>query len=202
MRMKNLYKLITKSILAGVLIALAGILYLNSPNKEIGAILFSIGLISVILLEAKLFTGAVGYVNSKQSVFDLVIMLLFNLVSAFIVGLIYRSGNGSISIMEIKVEKDLWKAFLDSVGCGVLIYLGVELYKKTKNMIPVILCVVAFILVGFEHCVANMFYIGASELKLIYFGYSLIYIVGNAIGSILIRLLQRGWKDELPKDLH
>ena len=192
MRMNSLYKLITKSVLAGVLIALAGILYVNSPSKEIGAILFSIGLISVILLEANLFTGKVGYVNSKQDVFDLSIMLLFNLVSAFLVGLIYRSGNGSISIMEIKVEKDLWKVFLDSIGCGMLIYLAVELYKKTKSLIPVILGVVAFILAGFEHCVANMFYIGASELKLIYFGYSLIYIVGNAIGSILIRLLQNG----------
>lgn len=199
MGMKNLYKLIIKSVLAGVLIALAGILYLNSPSKEIGAILFSIGLISVILLEANLFTGKVGYVKSKQDVLDLAIMLLFNLVSAFLVGLIYRSGNGSTSIMEIKVEKDLWKAFLDSVGCGMLIYLAVELYKKTKSMIPVILCVVGFILVGFEHCVANMFYIGASDLELIHFGYSLIYIVGNAIGSILIRLLQKGWKDEVSK---
>ena len=124
-------------------------------------------------------------------------MLLFNLVSAFIVGLIYRSGNGSISIMETKVEKDLWKAFLDSVGCGMLIYLAADLYKKTKNMIPVILCVAAFIIVGFEHVVANAFYIGASELELIHFGYLLIYAVGNSVGSLTIRLLQRGWKYEL-----
>jgi formate/nitrite transporter FocA (FNT family) len=185
---------IIKAILAGVLIALAGILYLNCENKVIGALLFSIGLISVIILQADLYTGKVGYVKSKQDILDLAIMLLFNVVSAYIVGLLYKSGNGSVSIMEIKVEKDLWKAFLDSVGCGMLIYLAVELYKKTKSLLPVVLGVMGFIIVGFEHCIANSFYIGASDPELIHFGYLLIYIVGNSIGSLIIRLLQRGWK--------
>ena len=63
----NMKNLILKSILAGVLISLASIIYLNCSDKIIGSILFSIGLIAVIFLEANLFTGKVGYINSKKS---------------------------------------------------------------------------------------------------------------------------------------
>ena len=190
-------KLVIKSILAGVLIALAGIFYVNCENKYIGAFLFSLGLISVVFLEAKLFTGVIGYCNSKKSFRDAAVILLFNVISAFVVGLIYRAGNGSISIMENIINRSPLRVFLESIGCGICIYLSVELYKKSKSIFPLVLGVMAFILAGFTHCIAISFYIGASELKLIHFGYLLICIVGNSIGSLLIRGLQIGGKDEL-----
>ena len=61
---KRIFNVIFKSILAGVLIALAGHIYLNCSNKIVGAFLFSIGLIGVIVLKANLYTGKVGYVKS------------------------------------------------------------------------------------------------------------------------------------------
>jgi formate/nitrite transporter FocA (FNT family) len=192
-------KLMIKSILAGVLIALAGILYVNCENKYIGSFLFSLGLISVVLLEAKLYTGVIGYCNSRKTFTDAAWILLFNVVSAFLVGLIYKSGNGSISIMENIINRSPFRVFLESIGCGICIYLSVELYKKSKSIFPLVLGVMAFILAGFTHCIAISFYIGASELELIHFGYLLICIVGNSIGSLLIRFLQLGGKftDEL-----
>ena len=191
-------KLMIKSILAGVLIALAGILYVNCENKYIGSFLFSLGLISVVLLEAKLYTGVIGYCNSKKTFADAAWTLLFNVVSAFLVGLIYKSGNGSISIMENIINRSPFRVFLESIGCGICIYLSVELYKKSKSIFPLVLGVMAFILAGFTHCIAISFYIGASDLELIHFGYLLICIVGNSIGSLLIRFLQvRGEKNEL-----
>lgn len=192
-------KLIIKSILAGVLIALAGILYVNCENKYIGSFLFSLGLISVVFLEAKLYTGVIGYCNSKKTFADAAWILLFNVVSAFLVGLIYKSGNGSISIMENIINRSPFRVFLESLGCGICIYLSVELYKKSKSIFSLVLGVMAFILAGFTHCIAISFYIGASDLELIHFGYLLICIVGNSIGSLLIRFLQLGGKfiDEL-----
>lgn len=197
--MKEIFKLIIKSILAGVLIALAGILYVNCENKYIGSFLFSLGLISVVFLEAKLYTGVIGYCNSKKTFADAAWILLFNVVSAFLVGLIYKSGNGSISIMENIINRSPFRVFLESIGCGICIYLSVELYKKSKSIFPLVLGVMAFILAGFTHCIAISFYIGASELELIHFGYLLICIVGNSIGSLLIRFLQLGGRftDEL-----
>ena len=196
-------KTILKSILAGVLIALAGIVYLSCTDKVVGSFLFSFGLCLVIILEANLYTGKVGYVNSKRDVFDLAIMLGVNLLSAFLVGLIAKTGSlhdSADAVVSAKLDvfyDTWWITLLKSIGCGICIYGSVEGYKKTKSFIPVILGVMCFILAGFNHVVADAFYIGAARFYWINLVYLLLVAVGNAIGSILIRLLQRGWKDEV-----
>ena len=205
MQHKNIFNLITKSILAGLLISLAGIVYLNCPDKIVGSLLFSLGLISVILLEANLFTGKIGYVNSKRSILDSLLILVFNLVAATIVGLIYRCGS---DVAELIVESKLsifsetwWLTGLKSIGCGAAIYLAVEGYKKSKSLIPVILGVMTFILAGWNHCIADCFYMAAGSSNVLAIPYLLVVIVGNSIGSLLIRFLQKGWEmNELFKD--
>ena len=196
MQHKNIFNLITKSILAGLLISLAGIVYLNCPDKIVGSLLFSLGLISVILLEANLFTGKIGYVNSKRSILDSLLILVFNLVAATIVGLIYRCGSDAATpIVESKLlvfSETWWLTGLKAIGCGAAIYLSVEGYKKSKSLIPVILGVMTFILAGWNHCIADCFYMAAGSSSALAIPYLLVVIVGNSIGSLLIRLLQLG----------
>ena len=197
--MKEVFRLITKSILAGVLIALAGIVYLNCSDKVVGSFLFSFGLCLVIILEANLYTGKVGYIKSVDDLSEVLFMLILNLVSAYLVGLISGMGpmhDSAVAIVTTKLETEWWITLLKSIGCGICIYGSVEGYKKTKSFIPVILGVMCFILAGFNHVVADAFYIGAARVGSLQ--YLLLVAMGNAIGSILIRLLQRGWKDELP----
>jgi formate/nitrite transporter FocA (FNT family) len=197
--MKEVFRLITKSILAGVLIALAGIVYLNCSDKVVGSFLFSFGLCLVIILEANLYTGKVGYVKSVDSLSEVLFMLILNLVSAYLVGLLSGMGpmhDSAVAIITTKLETEWWITLLKSIGCGICIYGAVEGYKKTKSFILVILGVMCFILAGFNHVVADAFYIGAARFGSLQ--YLLLVAMGNAIGSILIRLLQRGWKDELP----
>ena len=197
--MKEVFRLITKSILAGVLIALAGIVYLNCSDKVVGSFLFSFGLCLVIILEANLYTGKVGYIKSVDDLSEVLFMLILNLVSAYLVGLISGMGpihDSAAAIVATKLETEWWITLLKSIGCGICIYGSVEGYKKTKSFIPVILGVMCFILAGFNHVVADAFYIGAARFGSLQ--YLLLVAMGNAIGSILIRLLQRGWKDELP----
>ena len=72
-------------------------------------------------------------------------------------------------------------------------YIAVNNYKNSKNeigkYIGIFMCVMTFILCGFEHCVANMFYIVAAKmLSLKSLLYLLIMILGNSCGSILIAL--------------
>lgn len=196
----RLIKLITKSVLAGVLIALAGIVYLNCANKVVGSFLFSFGLCLVIILQATLYTGKVGYLKSISDLIDILVMLVYNILGAYLVGLIVGMGpmhDSAVAIVTTKLETEWWITLLKSIGCGICIYGAVEGYNKTKSFAPVVLGVMCFILAGFNHVIADVFYIGVAR-----FG-SLVYLflvaVGNAIGSILIRLLQRGWKDELPK---
>ena len=196
MQYKNVLNLIVKSILAGLLISLAGIVYLNCPEKIVGSLLFSLGLISVILLEANLFTGKIGYVNSKRSILDSLLILVFNLVAATIVGLIYRCGSDAATpIVESKLlvfSETWWLTGLKAIGCGAAIYLSVEGYKKSKSLIPVILGVMTFILAGWNHCIADCFYMAAGSSSILAIPYLLVVIVGNSIGSLLIRLLQLG----------
>ena len=202
--MNSLYKLITKSVLAGVLIALAGIVYLNCSDKVIGSFLFSFGLCLVIILEANLYTGKIGYVKSIDDLSEILFMLLLNIVSAYLVGLIsgmgpmHDSANAVVSAKLDVFYDTWWITLLKSVGCGICIYGSVEGYKKTKSFVPVILGVMCFILAGFNHVVADAFYLGAARsISVEVLQYLLLVAIGNAIGSILIRLLQRGWKDEV-----
>ena len=46
-----------KSIIAGVLICLASVLYVSLENHIVGAVMFAFGLVSVFELQANLFTG-------------------------------------------------------------------------------------------------------------------------------------------------
>lgn len=188
-------KTILKSILAGVLIALAGVVYLSCTDKVVGSFLFSFGLCLVIILEANLYTGKVGYIKSVDDLSEVLFMLILNLVSAYLVGLISGMGpmhDSAAAIVTTKLETEWWITLLKSIGCGICIYGAVEGYKKTKSFIPVILGVMCFILAGFNHVVADAFYIGAARFGSLQ--YLLLVAIGNAIGSILIRLLQKGLK--------
>lgn len=184
-------KLIKKSILAGLLIGIAACMYMACINKYVGSLLFSIGLIAVLLLEANLFTGKIGYVNSYQKLKEAVIILVFNLLTAFLIGLAYKYCISDTNAVVDRFYNYVWyKVLFKGFGTGILIYLGVELYKKSNNFIPVVLSIMGFILAGFSHCVADACYIAIAGLSLEGLGYIGLVIIGNSIGSLLIRFLQ------------
>ena len=189
--------MVSKSTLAGLLISLGATAFLTVDNKIVGALLFSIGLTAVILLEANLYTGKIGYVNSKAKLISAALILIQNLLVALVCGLIFYSTKNNIceNLWLNKLTKS-WHEFLfDSIGCGICIYLSVELYKKTSSIFVIVLGVLVFILSGFEHCIADIFYLSASmsfDLKSIL--YILTAIIGNSIGSLLIRFLQLNFR--------
>ena len=197
MEWKQLKQLVSKSTLAGLLISLGATAFLTADNKTVGALLFSIGLTAVILLEANLYTGKIGYVNSKAKLISAALILIQNLLVALVCGLIFYSTKNNVceNLWLNKLTKS-WHEFLfDSIGCGICIYLSVELYKKTGSIFVIVLGVLVFILSGFEHCIADIFYLSASmsfDLKSIL--YILIAIIGNSIGSLLIRFLQLNFR--------
>lgn len=189
--MKEASKLIYKSVLAGLLIAFAGALFLQCDNKIMGSLLFSLGLVGVILLEANLYTGKIGYVDSWKAFGTMLLMLLINLVIAFLVGLLFRTCIGMAPAADARLLKEWYRILWDAIICGMCVFLSVELYKRTKNIFIIMLPVIAFILTGGEHCIAYTFYMGAGvdTLSLMSFGYLGLMIVGNSVGAILLRLL-------------
>ena len=79
----------------------------------------------------------------------------------------------------------------------MLIYLAVEEYKSNPHEIGkylgILFGVVVFIICGFEHCVANMYYISIADLwSLKALLYVFIMTIGNACGGLLLPLVKRG----------
>ena len=78
-------------------------------------------------------------------------------------------------------------------------YLAVNGYKllgdKPGGYLGVFLGVIVFILCGFEHSIANMFYFTAAWMwSAKAFGYLAVMIIGNGLGGILFPLCEKLWK--------
>lgn len=61
------------------MIAIASYIYL-SVGGIVGAIMFSIGLLTILNMGFKLFTGSVGYIKSKDDIRDNIIILIGNII--------------------------------------------------------------------------------------------------------------------------
>lgn len=197
--MKKYLDFIIKGFYAGVLISMGGIAYLAIPDKIVGAFIFSLGLLTVCLYSFNLYTGKVGYllVNKPSYILELLFSLVGNFIGTFVVGNVMRLTRFKAyietakSIVDTKLSDNLLSIFILAVFCGIIMYLAVNNFKKNKDVIgkyiTIFMGVMAFILCGFEHCVANMFYFsiaGVYSIKVFY--YLLIMILGNSVGSLII----------------
>lgn len=197
--MEEKFKILIKSFLAGIMISIGGTIYLSLENKMVGAFLFSIGLFMICVNGYNLYTGKIGYVieRKKGYVIELLITLLGNFIGTVSCGLvlsktrIYSSIKTiAINICTTKLNDNLLSIFILSIFCGMLMYLAVDLYKRKTDFgryLGIFLGVTVFILAGFEHCVANMYYFTIADMwegKTLL--YVLIMILGNSVGSIII----------------
>ena len=199
--MKKYIDYLMKSIFAGIMIGIAGTVYLRVDNNIVGAFLFSIGLLVICMYGMNLFTGKVGYVliNKFNYIYELLITILGNFIGTFLIARIvlltrFKSvSNKAIDLVNLKLNDNLLSIFILSILCGILMYIAVNNYKKINNEIGkyscIFMCVMVFILSGFEHSIANMYYISvANLLSLKSLLYIFIMILGNSVGSILIAL--------------
>ena len=192
---------ILKALLAGVLIGFGAYAYVSlfNDNRFLGACLFSLGLISVFHLQADLYTGKIGQFP-RIKIKPLVIMLLFNFIGIAILATTIWGNNQLIEkcteIASKKTSISIPIALIMAILCGMIIQLAVDI--KKQGPIVTIMCIMLFILCGFEHCVANIFYfVGSSVFKWEYIIYTIIYVIGNSCGGILMRILtERSYKHE------
>lgn len=182
-----------KSYLAGILVGIGGFAFLSVSSILLGAFLFCIGLLSIIIQEYILYTGKVGYIRSIKEIPELLTILFCNWLGVFVIGLFGQIflQEKAIELVNIKMMMPLFHIFIKSILCGMMIYLAVELYKKTHNFLSVIIPIMLFILCGFEHSIANMFYFTvAGVVNLKGFIFIFVTILGNAIGSLFISFLE------------
>lgn len=201
----NSFKVFISSILAGTCIGFGGIIYLMSSNKVLGAMFFAIGLLTICSYGLHLYTGKVCYVfqNDKKFVLQIPIIWFGNLIGTGITALIAldtRNGTAiaeaASALCEVKMNDSLISLFLLGIFCNIMIYIAVEGYNKiqyeTGKYISLFFGVMVFILSGFEHSIADMFYFWAagnwsadSIIRL------LVITLGNAVGGIVFAETKR-----------
>lgn len=195
---------------AGASISLGGFLFVIMKNlslPNLGGFLFSVGLLLVCSLKFNLYTGKIGYVfiQKKSYLLDLLIMYIGNLCAAIALGYLCRViFSNSLSpmaekIANAKISKS-WEQLLPSgFFCGVFVYLAVDTFKNKKipiifRVIWLILCVAAFVNLGFDHCIANMFYLGFANAYGSNISDSIISLVivtiGNSLGSVFVNFVK------------
>lgn len=175
---------------AGVAISIGG-MALAKLGSGFGTVLFSVGLIAVFLLGGKLCTGMFGYIRSGKAALNALIALLVNAVAAYICGLLYKACCGEVATIAAKLAKPLYHVFLSGIVCGVLIYIAVEGWRQTGQILAVVVPVAAFVGIGAEHCVADAFFFGAgSGIDLGGFAWWLCSVAGNVVGGLLAGLLK------------
>ena len=202
-------KVLFKSFLAGIMIAIGGTVFLSIENKVIGASLFSIGLFGVLIYNLNLYTGKIGYLITNLNlkyIKELIITLIGNFIGACSVGFILRYTRiydkiceKSLILANAKLNDNILSIFILSIFCGLLMYYAVNGFKKQTDFgkyLVVYLGVAVFILCGFEHCIANMYYFSVADIwSLKTLGYTGIMALGNSIGSFIIPLCNLVIKD-------
>jgi nitrite transporter NirC len=172
-----------KSIFAGFMIGIAGLIYTNVDNSWVGAILFSIGLIIICMFGYNLYTGKIGYIKSYKDIPKMLLYILGNFIGVYIMSL--GAKTSTAEMVNAKLQIPLYLVLLRSMGCGFLMYIAVDGYKRTKNIISIVCCIPAFILAGFEHSIADLFYVCCSGiLNWQVVGFIVLVIFGNALGAL------------------
>jgi len=191
------------------MIAIGGTVFLSIENKVIGASLFSIGLFGVLIYNLNLYTGKIGYLITNLNlkyIKELIITLIGNFIGACSVGFILRYTRiydkiyeKSLILANTKLNDNILSIFILSIFCGLLMYYAVNGFKKQTDFgkyLVVYLGVAVFILCGFEHCIANMYYFSVADIwSLKTLGYTGIMVLGNSIGSFIIPLCNLVIKD-------
>ena len=190
--------IIRNGFIAGFLIGVGCIANVVSNNPLQGAILFSLALLAICAIKYKLYTGAIGFLNSFSEISYLILMLLANFagVAAFCYLIANYSGLNidTSALCEIKLNETWYEAITRSFGCGVLIHIAVISYLRVStpetkaNPLFVILPVVAFILCGYDHCIANYGYLVMNN---VYWTNNLpIWVAGNSLGALTISKIE------------
>ncbi len=153
---------------------------LVGPGRILGGLAFSLGLILVIVGGAELFTGNVlilmavlsGKVTVGRMLRNWAIVYIGNFVGALmIVGLVYyawqwKTGDMAVGataylIAAKKMSMPFVTAFCSGILCNVLVCLAVWLCysarSTTDKIVSIIFPITAFVALGFEHSVANMY---------------------------------------------
>lgn len=217
---KTINILLVQGILAGMYIAIGaiGALKLSASLADpglgsfLGALVFPVGIIAIILMQAELFTSdcmVMTAVYAKRTrvrkIFGILILIFTaNLLGGMLIAFLTKTaGIFNEQVMNLVIEKAIHKVhmplgqlFVSAVLCNIIVCTGVCLAYSCKEeiskVVVVWLAITVFVISGTEHVVANMYYLfiayfGGAEITLGNIFYNLIVAaVGNFVGGGII----------------
>ena len=187
-------------VLAGCLVSLGGTVLLSCDNRYLGALLFCIALLAICWFGFNLYTGKVGFLaldHSNKALATAYVGLAGNFLGTLLMGCLIALALPALREVALAAcEKRLMQlplqSFLRGCFCGVLMYIAVWTYREKKTVAGILFCIPVFILSGFEHSIADMFYFSLAGI--VFQGRSLLFlllvVLGNSLGGMFIPLLQ------------
>jgi len=177
----NIFK---QSALSGILIGIGVVINTLSENKYIGAMLFSLALLTIIQNGLLLYTGKIGFIR-QYKIITLLKILVFNLAGVLVpvfMAIVCKKDLYKLMLKaaETKFSNNFLQLFLLGALCGVLMLVAVY----SKQQIITVFCIMVFILSGYEHCIADFpfFILNLNVVNAIKF---ICIVLGNSIGSIV-----------------
>lgn len=178
-----------KSIMAGFMIGFAALLSCCFDISYFSALFFSIGLLYIRLSGYYLYTGQIQNIKNKSTTWkDLCIGFFSNIAGVGIVLLIAIPifteqpivYDHFLHIIHTKWSYPIYYYIFSGIFCGILMTIAT---KKDAPLWVSTLCVMAFILAGFNHSIADWFYIGHEPLNFLKW---FLVILGNFCGGYLV----------------
>ena len=198
-------KKVLSGVQAGVMISIGGAVFLACDNKYAGAALFTVALLTICIKGYSLYTGKVGFLpetHNKEAFSVLLLGLLGNAVGTVCCGYLIRWGLPSLgetaaAICANKLNQTFPETLIRGFFCGILMYVAVSVWRDHKKIVGVLFCIPVFILAGFEHSIADMFYFAASGVvSLRAFAFIWTVILGNSLGGMLLPVLSGRVKEK------
>lgn len=157
--------------------------------RLVAGCIFPLGLMMIVFIGGELFTGdcmmIMGAMDKQYSILSaarvLLVVFLSNFVGAVVLTyLIYVSGqfdysDGLLGAFTIKVavgkvNLEFFPAFASGILCNIFVCAAVLMGNAAKDIVgkvwAIFFPIMAFVVCGYEHCVANMFYVPAGMLAM------------------------------------
>lgn len=198
-------KKILAGIAAGILISIGGSVFLACDIKYVGAIMFTVALLCICFKGYSLYTGKIGFIpekHDKEAFSVLLLGLLGNAIATIVCGIAIRYaipalGETALTICTAKLTQSFGSALIRGIFCGILMYLAVSIYRDKNNVLGIVFGIPVFILAGFEHSIADMFYFAASGIVSVQaFGFLWTVVLGNTIGGMLLPVITGALRKE------
>ena len=195
-------------VMAGFFVSIGGTAFLSIENRVVAALFFTTGLFAISNYGFNLFTGKVCYLldNGPGYLWDLALIWLGNLggtlIATALLGLTRAHpalAETAAPLVAAKLGDGLLSVFVLSVFCNVLIFIAVDGYRIIPDALgkylALFLGVAVFAISGFEHCVANMYFIsltGSWSADAVLF--IIVNTVGNSLGGLLVPAVKKIFK--------